>query len=70
MLTAERAGLPARTSTICSAMSMATLTWASSVDAPRCGVWSTFGKPISGLSAGTGLGGVDVDGGSGDLAGF
>ena len=54
MFTAARAGLPCSTSAICSAMSMATLTCASSVLAPRCGVVMMLGMPSRGLSSGAG----------------
>ena len=50
-LTAYCAGRPARTSRTCSAISSPTATWASEVEAPRCGVRIVFGASRSGLSA-------------------
>jgi len=46
---------PFREFTTCSATEIATLIWASSVDAPRCGVIITRSRSISGLSNGGSL---------------
>ena len=51
-LTAYRALRPARTSRTCAATSSATRTWASAVEAPRCGVSSVFGASSSGEPVG------------------
>ena len=51
-LTAYLAGRPSRTSSTCSAISSATATWASTVDAPRCGVRTVFDASSSGEPAG------------------
>ena len=51
-MTAYRALRPSRTSRTCAATSSATRTWASAVEAPRCGVSSVFGASSSGESVG------------------
>mmetsp|Transcript_4926 Transcript_4926/g.14757 ORF Transcript_4926/g.14757 Transcript_4926/m.14757 type:complete len:220 (-) Transcript_4926:777-1436(-) len=53
-LMALGAGSPLRAVTTASATSTATPSWASTVDAPKWGVSTTFGLPIKGLSAGGG----------------
>ena len=54
MLTALRMTPPLSTSTICSAISMPTASWASAVEAPKCGVSVTFGSERSSLSLASG----------------
>ena len=67
MLTALRAGRPSSTSRICSATSIATFSWASSVDAPR---WGVSTRPRSTRPQGgvfrQGLTGVNIQARTGD----
>ena len=68
-LTANWGGWPASTASTSCTTWTATLAWASTVEAPRCGVAMTRGWRGSGLSGLTGSSRVDVDGGGADLAG-
>ena len=56
-LTANCGGWPARTASTSSTTCTATLAWASTVEAPRCGVAITFGWRGSGWSGLTGSSG-------------
>ena len=59
-LTALRGSWPERMERTCSQTSMETFSWASAVDAPRCGVATTFGCAISFAAIPSGAGGSDV----------
>ena len=50
MLTAEVTTPPVRAAATCSATTTPARSWASEVEAPRCGVTTTPGSPKSGLS--------------------
>ena len=67
-LTAYRALRPSSTSRTCAATSSETRTWASAVDAPRCGVSSVFGR-VEQRRAGRRLLLEDVDAGAAEMAG-